>query len=123
MDSVETDEILDLTLPRLQRLLQARQSTAEETSHNRRCQPRWPFPAQVELWFSQKCGAQRHILATCANLSEGGMGMRCDESLPVGLRIELALHQSDATLQGTGVVRHCTSTGSDYLVGVEFELA
>lgn len=116
-----TTDICPLTEAAITALLKSRQ-VAEPASgpDGRRHAARWPFPGTVELWIPDENGVEWHRLATTLNMSVEGTGIRCDESLPIGLELALAMHEPEMSLHGRAVVRHCTDIGGEYLVGLQF---
>jgi len=73
----------------------------------------------VELWIANATGGEDYLLATCLNLGMEGIGILCDESLPIGQRLKLAIHQPEASLHGRGCVRHCTHTDGGHYIGLQ----
>lgn len=121
---MNTTEICLLTRTAITRLLCSSDGEPDETREScQRDQPRWPFPGTVQFWCPDEQGQEQHNLATCVNLSMGGLGMRCDKALEVGLRLAIAVHQPEASLHGHGIIRHCTALEDGYFVGVEFDFA
>ena len=118
---MKTAEVVPLTEKGVSKLLRSRESARPSKSPpgNRRT-PRWPFPGVVELWLPDENGVLQHSLATSVNLSLNGMGIRCDEPLEPGAKIELAFHEPEASFHGRAVVRHTTPMESDHLVGLQF---
>jgi hypothetical protein len=55
------------------------------------------------------------------NISETGVGLRCDEQLQVGDSMEVAVHVPEMTLCGQAVVRFCAEAGDDFIIGMEFQ--
>jgi len=55
----------------------------------------------------------------CQDMSAGGMALELP--FPLKVRTRLSLRMSATNLSGTGVVRHCTSSGPLYVVGVRFD--
>jgi hypothetical protein len=118
---METTEILPLTEEAVAGLLSDRNARLPDTKGKaRRMVTRWPFPGTVELWIPDADGIERYSLATSLNLSLGGVGIRCDEDLQVGLELALAVHEPEVSFHGRGVVRHCTDMGGEFLVGLQF---
>ena len=118
---MEATEICPLTKATIAELLQGREADlAEYASDERRRSPRWPFPGTVEVWIPQENGEERYLLATCENLGRGGVGVRCDEELPVDWELPIAIHQPERSLHGRAIVRHATWTPKGYYVGMEF---
>lgn len=98
-----------------------RQLTRKGTDQpKRRRIQRWPFPGTVQLWFEDLSGEENQIIGTCHNLNENGIGLYCERSFEVGREIPIAIHQPEATYHGNGVVRHCTQSGPEYFIGLEF---
>lgn len=121
---MDADEILPLTPETIANLLGTRRLSEEEPGElQHRRAARWAFPGAVELWVPDEAGRETHQTGVCHNLSEGGVGVRCDEPLAVGLTVPIAIHQPEASLHGKGVVRHCTPRGKGFLVGIEFLFA
>ncbi len=116
-----TTDISPLTEAAIGELLRSRQ--VEEPAvgpDGRRRATRWPFPGTVELWIPDENGVEWHRLATSLNMSMDGTGIRCDESLPIGLEIAIALHEPEISFHGRAVVRHCTDIGGEHLIGLQF---
>jgi hypothetical protein len=119
---MDADEIVPLTREALRNLLASRLQTgqaAEELA--RRRLPRWPFPGAVELWVADPGGPDKHIIATLHDLSEGGVGVRCDVTVAAGTTLPIAVHQPEISFHGHAMVRHCTPRGRGYLLGLEFQ--
>jgi len=113
-------EIRPLTPDAILKLLTGRQSGKHVVKHDKRRAPRWAFPAPVELWVPQENGFEGYMLATCENLSTGGVGVRCDEDLPLGCELAIAIHQPEKSFHGRATVCHSIKMADDYYVGLEF---
>jgi len=118
--SYDTDEIVPLTEEAIHALLESRRGVARAGELGRRTSQRWAFPSAVEIWLPTEGGGQRHILGVCHDLTAHGVGVRCEEPLPVGSMLPIAVHQPEASFHGRALVRHCTVRGSGFLVGFEF---
>ncbi len=120
--AAEVSEICPLTEDAVRDLLRSRADvSAGRDPLGRRQVPRWPFPGTIELWVPDAEGREYYALGTCMDLSLRGVGARCDESLPVGADIGIAVHQPEVSFHGRAVVRHCTlSNQGDYVAGLEF---
>ena len=119
-----TTKIGPLTRAALARLLSTSAGDADVSSEGcQRDQPRRPFLGTVQFWCPDDQDLEQLNLATCVDLSMGGLGMHCDDPLEVGLHIALAVHQPEASLHGHGFVRHCTAQDEGYFVGVQFDFA
>lgn len=118
---MQTAEICPLTRESVQSLLAERCADAIVGKPGRRGGQRWPFRGTIEMWLPGEDGALEHTLATCLDLSLGGVGIRSDLPLECGLEIELAVHQPEVSFHGRATVRHCTPTErGDFLAGLEF---
>lgn len=118
---MDADEIQPLTRKAAAGLVAAQQGAGQSPAEGgKRVQPRWPFPGAVELWVPGEGGAEIHALGACHNLSQTGIGVRCDHELSSGLKLPLAIHLPQASFHGRGVVRHCSARGKGFLVGIEF---
>lgn len=114
-------EFQPLTRATIGRLLRGRALPGPGAGlHRRRRMPRWPFSGQVEMWLPEQGGGESLLLATCENLSAGGVGVRCDEPLEPGTELPIAVHQPEASFHGRAVVRHCTRMGDACYIGLEF---
>ncbi len=114
-------EIRPLTPDAILKLLTGRQAGKHAAGkNNKRRTPRWSFPAPVELWIPQEDGSEEYMLATCENLSASGVGVRCDEDLPLGCELAIAIHQPEMSLHGRATVCHSTKMADDYYAGLEF---
>ena len=119
---METIEIFPLTEEAVSELLSEREEiNAVCNERARRKHPRWPFPGTVELWIPGDSGPEEHTLATSVNLSRHGMGVRCDQELQPGIKLDIAVHEPEASFHGQAVIRHCTPLpGGQYIIGVQF---
>jgi len=118
---MDTTEIFQLTEEAVNRLLAERASgTSMPFAKCRRKTQRWPFPGTVELWLANDKGVEEIELGTCVNMSHNGLGMLLDRELPIGLKLPMAVHQPESSLQGHAVVCHCTEIDAGYYVGVKF---
>lgn len=118
---MDADEIRPLTRESVEHLIRSRKESAKPgAQHEKRQRPRWPFPGAVELWLPVRGGGEKHVLAVCQNISEGGIGLRCESRLEEGAMVNIAVHQPEVSLHGKAVVRHCTARDNGYLAGLEF---
>jgi hypothetical protein len=118
---MDADEIVPLTAEAVRRLLELQQAPVEVSEDlDKRAAARWPFPGAVEIWVPDEGGIERHVLGACHNLTDCGVGVRCDEPIETGATLSIAIHQPELSLHGQAMVRHCTMRGQGYLVGFEF---
>lgn len=118
---MDADEIQPLTAEAAARLAGMNESTEGGSDEpGKRARQRWPFPGAVELWIPGEDETELHQLAVCHNLSDHGIGVRCDEPLDVGMTLPLAIHLPEASFHGKGQVRHCSPRTNGFLVGIEF---
>ncbi len=120
--SMTDQEFVRLNKDSIQRLIELR---ADEPAKNRntpkrRRIQRWPFPGPVQLWFHDSTGEETQIIGTCHNLNENGIGLFCERAFDIGRQLPVAIHQPEATYHGDCVVRHCTQSGGEYFLGLEF---
>ena len=114
-------EIRPLRREALEELLNGRQALAAAAGlKTRRAAPRWLFSWPVELWIPDGNGRETYTLATCSNLSTGGVGVICDDALAVGCEVPVAIHQPEMSFHGRAVVRHCRKAEEGYHAGLEF---
>ena len=119
-----TSEVVPLTVESISELFaQRRGQVCDSGAANRRRSARWPFPGTVQLWLPGANGQEEQAFATCLNMSFEGLGMLSDEALPVGRTLAIAVHQPEMSLQGRGVVRHCTALEAGYYVGLQFDFS
>jgi hypothetical protein len=118
---VDADEIVPLTAEAIKELLDTRRGIQDGTQgRGKRRGPRWAFPGAVEIWLPDGQGGERYLLGVCHNLTEVGIGVRCDEAVEIGATLAIAIHQPERSFHGRGLVRHCTPRGKGHLVGFEF---
>lgn len=118
---MDATEICPLTKEAIEKLLKRRRAKRSRAGRNERRQyPRWPFPAPLELWRANEDGVEEYVLATCENLSSGGVGILCDQALPLGEEVAIAIHQPEMSFHGRAAVRHLCETPRGYYVGLEF---
>ena len=118
---MDADEIIPLTADSIADLVKDHHAAGvSQPEAGKRAMPRWPFPGATQLWMSDEPGAERLIFGTCCNISEGGLGVRTEEPLPVGVTLPIAIHLPQASYHGEATVRHCTEKKTGYFVGMEF---
>ncbi len=117
---MDADEIVPLTREAVQRLLSTRANAAPGAPGKRQA-PRWPFPGAVEIWIPTVSGSQSHVIATLHDLSDAGIGVRCDVKLVPGTVHPIAVHQPEMSLHGQATVRHCTPRRTGYHIGMQFK--
>ena len=120
----EISEIMPLSRDNVAKLIASREKSRRLSHANEPCRRelvRWPFPGAAELWVRDADGVEQHSLATCFNLSLGGVGVRLDEPLEVGAEISIAVHQPEVSFHGRAIVRHCTpDAGGEHVAGLAF---
>ena len=80
--------------------------------------PRFPVEAPVEVSCETSSGETVSFTGTCLNLSETGLMMRLPAVIPVLNQIRFRIAEME--FEGSGVVRHCGTTNTYCLVGIEF---
>ncbi len=117
---MDATEIVPLNETVLWDMLCGREECQSHNGRDKRKSPRWPFQGTVELWFGDPDACDYYALATCENLSVGGVGVRFDEPIEPDTELSIAIHEPEKSLHGKAVVRHCTRLRSDYYIGLEF---
>lgn len=124
LQTSEASEILPLTRQAVAKLITSRALSRQASLRDESCRRhrvRWPFPGAAELWIRDDAGIEHHWLATCLNLSLGGIGIRLDRSLAPGAELDIAVHQPEVSFHGRAIVRHCTPTADgEFAAGLEF---
>lgn len=119
---MDAEKIVRLSTEIIVEMLESRRVNVidkDRSSETRRAE-RWPFPGTVEVWLPEGCYGEGHLLATMHNLSLDGLAMRARRPIPIGTKVQIAMHQPEMTCYGNAIVRHCTAASIGYLVGVEF---
>jgi hypothetical protein len=117
---IQDGEFIALNKKTIAKLMDERRSSQGKSGGCRRRVPRWPFLAPVQIWADNGAGEELEYSATCHDLNENGIGLYCERSFEVGVRVPLAIHQPEATYHGEGVIRHCAPSNGEYFLGVEF---
>jgi len=118
---MQASEIVPLTRDAVKSLLDSRGRKHKPLrGAEKRQLPRWPFQGAVELWLGDPDDCDGYALATCENLSGGGVGIRYEQQIDPGVVLNIAIHQPEQSLHGRAVVRHCTRLHHDYYIGLEF---
>lgn len=119
--NADVKEFIPLNQKTIAKLIEHRQGQDPGAGgRKRRRLERWPFPGQLQLWVKNAAGQEVQLFGTCHNMNPHGVGVICDRYLEPGVRVPIAIHQPEATYHGEGVVRHCTPSGREYFVGIEF---
>lgn len=118
---MEAQEIVKLTPDSIRDLI-ASQGVEASTHAGRelRRETRWPFPGTVEVWLPDSAHGERHLLTTLQNISINGLAMSSGRAIHSGTRVSFAVHLPEMSCYGEALVRHCTRSTKEYLVGIEF---
>ena len=116
---MDTAEIRSLTRQAVRELLIGRHGP-QRSSSERRHAHRWPFQGTVEVWLPAPDGSEQYLLASCANMSEQGVGVRCEEPLTPGTIVKLAVHQPEVSFHGRALVCHSSLAGREFYCGLRF---
>jgi hypothetical protein len=84
---------------------------AAQGNERRDVRIRYQAPVNL-LWDDQ------YAKAVSSEVSERGLSLETSQSVPVGTHV--ALRSESGELLGGALVKHCTQSGSIYVVGVEF---
>jgi hypothetical protein len=118
---MKTEEIVELTREGICKLLEKRRKETDDkhAGRERRTAPRWPFAGTVEIWSDDR-QAMIPCLGSLRDLSQSGLGMKCDGFFEPGTEIEIAVHVPEASFCGRGIVRYCKQVRREFMTGVEF---
>src|SRR5262245_59629176 len=116
---VETDTLLDARTSALY---------SPQSMVNRRLHPRIEYHERVEIKLHHVDGhpdlKDKNLLGLSADISEGGVGLRLDKSLPVGTELKLRIFIPDppSAFMHRGVVRWTLKDeeGKNFFIGIEF---
>lgn len=100
-------------------LANARLEGREDTYTGKRCYPRvtWQVPVTLDILDGERAGECDY--ATSKDISKGGLGLRCRQSVPVRSFVRVV---SDGDGQSVYArVMHCTETVGGFFVGIEFQ--
>lgn len=101
-------------------LASARRTGVEDSYRGKRAHPRVTWPAPITVEVLNTTGAAAPAYAYACNISEGGMGLRCRQPVEVFTRVRVTLDETGESL--CGQVRHCTTTATGFVIGIQFEL-
>ena len=119
---MQTNEIVSLTRQSIAEMLHGRaDKDASFGGENLRQQARWAIPGTVEIRMAGS-NASLPWIATCRDLSEGGLGMICERAFETGVELEIAVHVPEASFCGFATVRYSAQVNNrDYLTGLQFK--
>lgn len=85
---------------------------------NLRRHTREPIKGSLRILWEDAEGHEHVSRASIVDISPGGIGLRCDEAIP--LRSPISCNDEKLGIRGRGTVRHCTYVKGKYQIGVEF---
>lgn len=85
---------------------------------NLRLHARDEIDGSLRILWEDADGRERVSQAKIVNISPRGIGLRCDQAIP--LRSPISCNDEKLGIRGRGTVRHCTFVKGKYQVGVEF---
>lgn len=85
---------------------------------NLRRHTRDPINGSLRILWEDAEGHEHVSRASIVDISPGGIGLRCDEAIP--LRSPISCNDEKLGIRGRGTVRHCTYVKGKYQIGVEF---
>jgi hypothetical protein len=97
---------------------QARKEGQEDTFAGKRRWPRVTWQVPVVLEINTGRGRTQTCYATSRDVSEGGLGLRTRQRVPVMALVRVTAGDDDRSVLGR--VAHCTDTLGGFLVGIEF---
>jgi len=78
--------------------------------------PRVPYLGRVRISWEDTHGTPKYALASCLNISEGGVSIETPEPIPVYTNVSLRADQ--VNLAGSAAVKHIARRGSKYILGL-----
>ena len=72
----------------------------------------------LRILWEDAAGREQVSQAKIVNISPRGIGLRCDQAIP--LRSPISCNDEKLGIRGRGTVRHCTFVKGKYQIGVEF---
>jgi hypothetical protein len=91
--------------------------SARKRRANQRSYDRLPVKCRFSIWVDDPKG-QRYIVARGINMSKAGALVESEE--PIRPATLVYVKATGLGLMGSGVVRHCTQTGSKFRIGLHF---
>ncbi len=77
---------------------------------------KWQVPVMIEALPSGE--RQSSMFVTSRDISEGGIGVWCNQAIEPGTMIRLFVDDGEEHVEGR--VRQCTETVGGFIIGVEF---
>ena len=96
----------------------SKDGTMHFANPDRRSDQRRPIGCALRISWRAADGLTRSAHVRGIELSQSGVAIRSNEPFPPGYTLFVELPKYN--LVGSGCVRHCTPTGSTYLVGIKF---
>jgi hypothetical protein len=85
---------------------------------NLRYHARDEVDGSLRILWEDAAGREQVSQAKIVNISPRGIGLRCDQAIP--LRSPISCNDEKLGIRGRGTVRHCTFVKGKYQIGVEF---
>lgn len=85
---------------------------------NLRRHARDPIEGWLRILWEDANGCEHVSQARIVDISPHGIGLRCDQAIP--LRSPISCNDEKLGIRGRGTVRHCTYAKGKYQIGVEF---
>jgi hypothetical protein len=85
---------------------------------NLRHHARDEIDGSLRILWEDAAGREHVSQAKIVNISPRGIGLRCDQAIP--LRSPISCNDEKLGIRGRGTVRHCTYVKGKYQIGVEF---
>ena len=85
---------------------------------NLRHHDRDPIAGSLPFLWEDADGREHVSRGSIVNISPNGIGLRCDQAIP--LRSPISCNDEKLGVRGRGTVRHCTYLKGKYQIGVEF---
>lgn len=93
----------------------------QKAKKNNRRHFRFHYLGPVRLFWDDAEGRTKYLQVLCLDISENGLRVESNESLPVNTRVSLRADLIE--LAGTAIVRHVQGQGSHFILGLELSPA
>ena len=92
------------------------QPRADEGGKSRRLYERFPIDAVLQICWEEERGVRRQVRARAVDVSKFGVQVRSERAIPAGTLVNV--FTANFSPIGRASVRHCTTQGMDYRIGL-----
>jgi PilZ domain-containing protein len=83
---------------------------------NRRIHERIPINSRLAICYRDRSSISNSIRARAVDVSKAGILVEAERPVPIGTVVEL--QTANSTILGRAAVRHCTSKGAKFWIGL-----